>query len=65
MQIAAPPDSNIMSIDRPGQMGSGFNTKKNFGYENFTCHLHILKEQHSMKHSEVLYIAWAVTCSNI
>jgi len=65
MEIAVPPDSNLMSINLPGQMGSGLNTKQNFGCENFTCHLHILKEHHSMKCSEVLYLVWAVTCSNI
>jgi len=64
MQIAAPTDSN-MSTNMPGHMGSRFNTNKNFGCENFTCHLHILKEHHSMKCSEVLYLVWAVTSSNI
>jgi len=54
-----------MSINMHGQMGSGFSTKQNFGCENLTCHLHILKEHHSMKCSKVLYLVWAVTCSNI
>jgi hypothetical protein len=65
MQNAAPPDSNIMSINMPGQMGSDFNTKQNFGCENFTRHLYILKEHHSMKCSKVLYLVWAVTYSSI
>jgi len=51
MKIVASPDSNVMSVNTPGQIESGFIPK-----HSFSCrvHLQVLKEHNSKMYSKVL-----------
>lgn len=51
MKIVASPDSNVMSVNTPGQIESGIIAKHSFSYK---VHLQVFKEHNSKMYSKVL-----------
>jgi len=51
MKIVASPDSNVMSVNTPGQIESGVIAKHSFSYR---VHCQVLKEHNSKMNSKVL-----------